>query len=64
MAFGKDHELHQRRFGRNMGVLLTLIAFVIVIFGMTVAKILDGGLMEANDHGFRASQLPVTEPQQ
>jgi hypothetical protein len=62
MAFGKDHELHQRRFGRNMGLLATLLAFVGIIFGMTVAKISNGGMMEGFDHQERASELPITEP--
>ena len=62
MAFGKDHELHQRRFGRNIGLLVTLIAFVGIIFGMTVVKIRNGALMEGFDHQPRASELPITEP--
>jgi cell division protein FtsI/penicillin-binding protein 2 len=62
MAFQKPHELHQRRFGRNLGVLLTLIAFAVLIFGITVVKIANGSLMEAYDHQPRASQLPITEP--
>jgi hypothetical protein len=61
MAFGNDHELHQRRFGKNMGVLLSLLAFVAVIFGITVAKISNGALLEAFDHQPRASELPITE---
>ena len=27
MALSKQHELHKRRFGRNLGVGLTLVAF-------------------------------------
>ncbi|WP_370304259.1 hypothetical protein [Pseudooceanicola sp.] len=33
------HELHQRRFGRNLGVGLLLVAFVVIIFGLTVVKV-------------------------
>lgn len=62
MTLDKDHELHQRRFGRNMGLLVTLLAFVAIIFGMTVVKISNGALFEAFDHQPRASQLPITEP--
>jgi hypothetical protein len=64
MAFQKDHEIHTRRFGRNLGVSLALVAFVVLIFGITVAKISDGSLMEAYDHQPRTSVLPVTEPTQ
>ncbi len=62
MAFGKEHELHTRRFGRNLGVLLSLVAFAVLIFGITVVKITNGSLMEAYDHTPRASALPITEP--
>lgn len=39
MAFGKDHELHGRRWGRNLGLGLVLGTFVALIFGLTVVKI-------------------------
>ncbi len=61
MALRPEHEMHRRRFGRNVGVSLTLGALVAVIFGMTVVKIANGSLMEAYDHQPRASQLPVAE---
>ena len=51
MAFGKDHELHQRRFGRNVGVSLALLGFVAVIFGLTVAKV--NGPVQGFDHVVR-----------
>jgi hypothetical protein len=34
----RDHELHHRRRGRNLGVLAVLIAFVALLFFVTVAK--------------------------
>ena len=61
MALARDHDLHRRRFGRNTGVALTLVAFVAVIFGITVAKISTGDMMEAYDHQPRASVLPQSE---
>lgn len=61
MAFQKPHELHGRRFGRNLGVLVMLVALAGLIFGITVVKISNGSLMEAYDHQPRASVLPVTE---
>ncbi|MGV6802792.1 MAG: hypothetical protein ACWA49_01200 [Ruegeria sp.] len=39
MSLRKSHELHHRRFGRNLGVGLTLIAFVAIIFGLTIVKV-------------------------
>lgn len=64
MAFAKDHDLHKRRLGMNVGVALTLVAFVAVMFGVTVVKVTNGGLIEAYDHQPRASVLPITEPVQ
>lgn len=62
MAMQRTHELHRRRLSLNVGVGLTLLAFVGLIFGITVVKISNGGMMEAYDHQPRASQLPITEP--
>ncbi len=39
MSLRKTHELHQRRFSRNLGVGLTLAAFIVIIFGLTVVKV-------------------------
>lgn len=39
MELPKDHELHGRRFGRNLGVGLTLLTFVVLIFGLTIVKL-------------------------
>ena len=60
MALTKDHDLHQRRFGRNAGVAVTLVLFAAVVFGITVAKISNGSMMEGFDHQPRASVLPMT----
>ena len=61
MAIVKEHEMHKRRFGRNMGVGLTLLAFVALVYGLTVAKMQRGEPMEAADHTPRVSITP-TEP--
>lgn len=58
MAFGKDHELHQRRFGRNLGLALALLAFVGIMFGLTVVKIDRGGISQGFDHVLRPELLP------
>ena len=53
MALGREHEIHQRRFGRNLGVGLVLGAFVVLLFGLSVVKIQNGASMEAFDHTVR-----------
>lgn len=39
MTFKVEHELHKRRFGRNLGVGLLLLGFVAIVFGLTVVKV-------------------------
>ena len=39
MSLRKSHELHHRRFSRNLGVGLTLAAFIVIIFGLTIVKV-------------------------
>jgi len=39
MAIAKEHELHRRRLGRNLGIGLSLAAFVAVVFAVTVVKV-------------------------
>ncbi len=64
MPITQTHELHKRRFGRNLGVALTLVAFIIVVFGLTVAKIREGASMEGFDHQPRVSITPIVEESQ
>lgn len=42
MSFGKEHEIHKRRFGRNLGVGLLLAALIALVFGLTVVKVTRG----------------------
>ena len=60
MSFRATHELHRRRAGRNLGLALVLVAFIGIVFGLTVVKVTNGSLMQAFDHVPRASVLPVT----
>lgn len=53
-----EHELHKRRRSRNLGLLVVLLAFVVLVFGLSVAKIAQGDLMEGYDYRPRASMLP------
>ena len=32
MSISKQHDLHKRRFGRNVGVGLLLVAFIVIYF--------------------------------
>jgi len=62
MAITRDHELHKRRFGRNVGVGLVLVAFIVLVFGLTIAKVQRGGSIEAFDHSYRPALDPVANP--
>ena len=53
-----EHELHQRRRSRNLGLLAVLLAFVVLVFGLSVVKITQGDMMQGFDHRPRASMLP------
>lgn len=39
MAISRQHDLHKRRFSRNLGLGLVLAAFVALVFGLTVVKV-------------------------
>lgn len=58
MALQVEHELHKRRRSRNMGLLVVLLCFVALVFGLSVVKITNGDLMQGYDHRPRASMLP------
>lgn len=59
MALRAEHDIHRRRRGRNVGLGLVLAGFVALVFGLSVAKIKGGAMMEAFDHQPRASALPL-----
>ena len=58
MAFRPEHELHKRRFSRNLGVGLTLGAFVLLVFALTVVKVKRGDPMEGYDHVVQPLSVP------
>jgi len=62
MAFGRDHDLHRRRFGRNLGVGLALVGFAAVMFGLTLAKVGGDGPVQGFDHVVRPELLPEETP--
>ncbi len=37
-----QHELHKRRFGRNLAVGLILAGLIAIVFGLTVVKVTRG----------------------
>ncbi len=45
MSLRKEHELHTRRAGRNMGIGLILVALIALVFGLTVVKVTNDGPM-------------------
>ena len=53
MALRAEHDVHQRRFSRNVGVALVLLGFIAVIFGLTVVKIQNLGAIQGFDHVVR-----------
>lgn len=70
MSFPPQHEMHQRRFSRNVGLGLVLAAFVVLVFALSVVKVTRGDPMKGYDHVPSAGHLPAegaeapaTEPQ-
>lgn len=58
--FRAEHEIHRRRFGRNLGLGLLLAAFVVLVFALTVVKVTRGDPMQAFDHTVRPELAPAT----
>lgn len=56
MSIRPTHEMHRRRFGRNLGLGLLLGGFVVLVFALTVVKVTGGDPMRAvtGDHGVAA----------
>ena len=42
MAIKAEHEIHQRRKGRNVGVGLMLVGFVVLVLALTFTKVASG----------------------
>ena len=61
MTFRPEHELHRRRFSRNLGVGLALAGFVALVFALTVVKVKRGDPMQGFDHTFQPAMLPKEE---
>jgi len=66
MALKVEHELHKRRLNRNVGVGLLLAAFIALVFGLTVVKVIELGnanQFEKFDHVARPQIIPQGEGQ-
>jgi|TARA_B110000902_G_scaffold97515_1_gene115257 hypothetical protein len=64
MALKVEHEIHQRRKGRNYGVGLLLAGLIAIVFGLTVVKVLqlgDAREFENFDHVARPQIIPDVE---
>ena len=48
MALRREHELHTRRKGRNVGVGLLLASFIALIFSLTFVKVQQEGFALQN----------------
>ncbi|WP_444667054.1 hypothetical protein [Cereibacter changlensis] len=59
MAFPAQHEIYKRRLSRNVGLGLTLVAFIVLVFGLTMVKVMQVGQMQAFDHVVRPEMLPA-----
>jgi hypothetical protein len=62
VSFPPQHELHRRRFGRNVGLSLVLVGFVALVFALTVVKVTRGDPMRAFDHTVRPEMVPADAP--
>ena len=47
MSIRPEHELHTRRFSRNIGLGMVLATFVVLVFTLTVVKITEGDVARA-----------------
>ena len=62
MTIRAEHEIHKRRFSRNLGVGLTLLGFVGIMFALSVVKITSlGGAVEGFDHVARPALVEAGE---
>lgn len=61
MAIEVTHDLHKRRFSRNVGLGVVLGLFVALVFALTIVKVQRGDPMEGYDHAVRPELAPQAE---
>ena len=59
MEIKATHDLHKRRFSRNLGVGLLLVGMVAIVFGLTVVKVKRGDALQGFDHVVRPEMVPL-----
>jgi hypothetical protein len=53
-----SHEIYGRRRSRNVGLALSLAAFVLLTFAVTIVKLSEGQDMQGFDHTYRPELMP------
>jgi hypothetical protein len=53
-----SHQIYGRRRSRNVGLGLTLAAFAVLVFAVTVVKLTEGDPLQGFDHAPRPALLP------
>ena len=53
VALKTEHEIHKRRFSRNVGVGLTLAGLVVVILALSIVKMRATGPIQGYDYQMR-----------
>jgi len=62
MGLQAEHELHRRRSGRNIGLGIVLVLFVVLVFTLSVVKIKQGDMMQGFDHRPATQVAPASLP--
>lgn len=60
MAIAPVHDMHRRRWSRNLGLGLVLGALVALVFGLTIVKVSNGNgaALQGYDHECQVHLLP------
>lgn len=62
MALQVEHEIHTRRFGRNLGLAVLLVGFVALMLALTVVKITRGGIGPDRMEGIITHSNSIPDP--
>ena len=55
------HEIYKRRGNKNIAIASVMVAFILIIFSVTIVKISGGGSMQAYDHSLRPELIEASE---
>ena len=56
-----SHEIYGRRRSRNIGLGLSLAAFVVLVFAVTIVKLSEGQIIQGYDHTYRPQLVPAED---